>query len=87
MEEEELLRSCSQATFFSKSAESQPSQHQRDFDKNINWGFIYMFSRPGISKSPANLIKMESLVISSVFIPITRFGVIEILCYQMVSYW
>ena len=39
-EEEELLRSCSQAAFFSRGAESQTSQHQRDFDKNIIWGFI-----------------------------------------------
>ena len=37
-----------------------------------------MFSKPWISKKrPVNLTKMESFVISGVFISITQFGVIE----------
>ena len=49
-EEEDLLGSCSRDTFFSKSAESQPSQHQMHFDKNLIWGFIYVFEARNFKK-------------------------------------
>ena len=40
--------------------------------------YIYVFEAMGFKKGPLNLIKVDSLVISRVFIFITPFGVIYI---------
>ena len=67
-EEKELLGGFSWAEFFSNSVESQPSQHQINFDKDLIWGFIPTLVSGGPWWVPIELICLSLCLYGSLSI-------------------